>query len=161
MPGCLSREHYMRGQAKTPSLWMLTRKSRGDSSLVAQQPRIVPVFPCKHMQTEAHPFTLSLAVVCTRLWTIFIHRCRPVYLSMFGGWTPLHVSSCIVNGEHLYLNFALRFKGALGFFLVSSESIALQKLQVIIRMCIVNFQKHTIDIYFGESKWTELNQYWK
>ncbi|RXN15750.1 hypothetical protein ROHU_027912 [Labeo rohita] len=55
MPSRLSREHYMRGRAKIPSRWMLTMKSRGDRSLVAQGARIVPVFPCKHMQTEADP----------------------------------------------------------------------------------------------------------
>lgn len=61
MPSCLSREHYMRGQARIPSRWMLTMKSRGDRSLVAQGARIVPVFPCKHMQTEDDPAAVCMS----------------------------------------------------------------------------------------------------
>ncbi len=51
----------MIGQAKIPSRWMLTMKSRGDRSLVAQGAHIVPVFPCKHMQTEADPAAVCMS----------------------------------------------------------------------------------------------------
>lgn len=80
----------MRGQAKIPSLWMLTMKSRGDRSLVAQGARIVPVFPCKHMQTEADPFTLGPAAVCIERWPSVRQRwALGCHLSHFGGWTRL------------------------------------------------------------------------
>lgn len=108
MLSCLSREHYMRGQAKIRSLWMLTMKSRGDRSLVAPGARIVPVFPCKHMQTEADPFTLGPAAACmsagrlsdsaglsAAIWAILAdgHGCLPDplwrMLSSFT-WSPTH-----------------------------------------------------------------------
>lgn len=104
MPSCLSREHYMRGQAKIPSLWMLTMKSRGDRSLVAQGARIVPVFPCKHMQTEADPFMLGPVAVCIERWPSVRQRwALGCHLSHFGGWTRLPSWSAVVNGELLHL----------------------------------------------------------